>query len=420
MTQSNNDLEQKVQGLRIDRTSTSGKFHRPWFVFLIIAVIAGPSLLAGYWFFLSDRGALEVEAAQIRLATSQASGSTVLEGTGYVVARLQTTVSSKTTGRVEAVYVEEGMVVENNQLLATLEDSRQQTTLELALAQVEEIHASIEELEVQIKQSELDLERMKMLVIHSMVSQDEVDQTQLKLDGLIAQKKRMEKSVEVAEKNVTLREQDLEDTNIRAPFSGVVIAKAAQPGEMISPISAGGGFTRTGICTIVDMDSIEVQVDVNEKYINRVSPGQPATVTLVSYPETRLQAEVIAIIPTADRARSTVRVRIGFLERDSRVLPDMGVKVSFFEEGTTIESNEEMPTGVDVPPDAVALENGQHYVWLIENDTVRRKSVEVLTNTPNGVTRLENDFERGARVVRNLDQLDLTKLENGKQVKVMN
>ena len=420
MTESNNDLEQKVHGLRIDRTSTSGNFPRPWFVFLIIALIAGPSLFAGYWFFLSDRGVLEVEVTQVRMVTTQASGSTVLEGTGYVVARRQTTVSSKTTGRVEAIYVEEGMLVENNQLLATLEDSRQQTTLELALAQVEEINASVEELEVQIKQSELDLERMRKLVIDSMVSQDEVDQTKLRLDGLIAQKKRLEKSVEVAEKNVTLREQELEDTNIRAPFSGVVIAKAAQPGEMISPVSAGGGFTRTGICTIVDMDSIEVQVDVNEKYINRVSPGQPATVTLVSYPETRLPAEVIAIIPTADRARSTVRVRIGFLERDSRVLPDMGVKVSFFEEGTTIESNEEIPSGADVPPDAVTLENGQHYVWLIENDTVLRKSVEVLTNNPSGFTRLENEFERGARVVRYLDQLDLTKLENGKRVKVMN
>lgn len=420
MTESSNDLEQKVQGLRIDRTSSRGKFGRPWFVFLIIAVIAGPSLFAGYWFFLSDRGVLEVEAAQIRMAASQTSNSTVLEGTGYVVARRQTTVSSKTTGRVEAVYVEEGMVVENNQLLATLEDNRQQTTLELALAQVEEINASVEELEVQIQQSELDLERMRKLVIDSMVSQDEVDQTKLRLDGLIAQKKRLEKSVDVAEKNVTLREQELEDTNIRAPFSGVVIAKAAQPGEMISPISAGGGFTRTGICTIVDMDSIEVQVDVNEKYINRVSPGQPATVTLVSYPETRLPAEVIAIIPTADRARSTVRVRIGFLERDSRVLPDMGVKVSFFEEGTTIESTEEIPLGVDVPPDTVALENGQHYVWLIENDTIRRKSVQVLTTSPSGYTRLENDFERGARVVRNLDQLNLTRLENGKPVKVVN
>lgn len=420
MNESNNDLEQKVQGLRIDRTASSGKFPRPWFVFLIIAVIAGPSLFAGYWFFLSDRGVLEVEAAQVRMATSQVSGSTVLEGTGYVVARLQTTVSSKTTGRVEAVYVEEGMMVENNQLLATLEDSRQQTTLELALAQVEEINAAIEELELQIKQSELDVERMRKLVIDSMVSQDEVDQTQLKLDGLVAQKKRLEKSVEVAEKNVTLREQELEDTNIRAPFSGVVIAKAAQPGEMISPVSAGGGFTRTGICTIVDMDSIEVQVDVNEKYINRVSPGQPATVTLVSYPETRLPAEVIAIIPTADRARSTVRVRIGLFERDSRVLPDMGVKVSFFEEGTTIEPTEEVSQGVDVPPDTVVLENGQHYVWLIQNDIVRRKSVEVLTTTPSGFTRLENDFEQGARVVRNPNDLNQSKLENGSRVKVIN
>ena len=376
----------------------------------------------GYWFFLRGGGIVEVQAAVVRVATSYISEGTVLEGTGYVVARRQATVSSKTTGRVAAVYVEEGMLVEENQLLATLDDTRQRTILELAVAQMEETNASIDELDVQIEQSELDFERVKKLAVQSMVSQDEVDQTKLKLDGWIAQKQRLEKSIEVALKNVVLREQELEDTNIRAPFKGVVIAKAAQPGEMISPVSAGGGFTRTGICTIVDMDSLEVQVDVNEKFINRVSPLQPATVTLVSYPETQLPAEVIAIIPTADRARSTVRVRIGFLSRDPRVLPDMGVKVSFFEEGTTIESQEEIPSGADVPTTAVALEpeGQQHYVWLIENETIRRKSVEVLKTTPTGLTRLVNDFERGARVVRNLDQLDLARLENGTQVKVVN
>ncbi|MYD45245.1 MAG: efflux RND transporter periplasmic adaptor subunit [Gammaproteobacteria bacterium] len=420
MTDTSNELEQKIEGLRIDRSQSKGKFSRPWLAFLIIAVIAGPLLFAGYWFFLSGRGVLEVEAAVVRIATPQTLESTVLEGTGYVVARRQTTVSSKTTGRVAEVYVEEGMLVENNQLLATLDDSRQQTTFELALAQVEEIRASIDEIDVRIKQSQLDLERVKQLVVEAMVSQDEVDQAQLQLDGFLAQKQRLEKSVDVAQKNVTLREQELEDTNIRAPFKGVVIAKAAQPGEMISPVSAGGGFTRTGICTIVDMDSIEVQVDVNEKYINRVSPGQPATVTLVSYPETQLPAQVIAIIPTADRARSTVRVRIAFLERDSRVLPDMAVKVSFFEEGTTLVSNKDTPLGADVPPTAVVVEDGQHYVWLIEQDTIQRKSVEVLTRTPTGLTRLVNDFERGARVVRNLSELDFSKFENGMQVKVAN
>ena len=163
-----------------------------------------------------------------------------------------------------------------------------------------------------------------------------------------------------------------------------------------------------------------MQVDVNEKYINRVSPGQPATVTLVSYPETQLPAQVIAIIPTADRARSTVRVRIAFLERDSRVLPDMAVKVSFFEEGTTLVSNEDTPLGADVPQTAVVVEDGQHYVWLIEQDTIHRKSVEVLTRTPTGLTRLVNDFERGARVVRNLSELDFSKFESGMRVKIAN
>lgn len=420
MTETNSELEQKIQGLRIDRSSSQRSSIRPWIVLLLISIVVGPSLFAGYWFLLRGGGVLEVQAAIVQVATSQESADTVLEGTGYVVARRQTTVSSKTTGRVTEVYIEEGMLVEENQLLATLDDIRQLTMLELALAQVDETHASINELDVRIKQAELDLERVKKLVVDSMVSLDEVDQAKLRLDGWNAQKQRLGKSVEVANKNVELREQELEDTNIRAPFKGIVIAKAAQPGEMISPISAGGGFTRTGICTIVDMDSIEVQVDVNEKYINRVSPRQPATVSLVSYPETRMPAEVIAIIPTADRARSTVRVRIGFLERDSRVLPDMGVKVSFFEEGTTIESAETTPLGVEVPPQAVVFEEGQHYVWLIKSDTIRRKNVKVLSSTSSDLTRLVNDFERGARVVRNLEQLNLRRLENGTRIKVVN
>ena len=420
MTETNTELEQKIEGLRIDRSTPRGWSLPPWLIFFLIAVIVGPSLFLGYWFFVRESGVLEVQAAVVRIAASQSSADTVLEGTGYVVARRQTTVSSKTTGQVAAVYVEEGMLVEEDQLLAALDDSRQLTTLELAEAQVDETIASIKELDVRIKQAQLDLERVQKLAVDSLVSQDEVDQNQLKLDGWIAQKLRLEKSIEVAKKNVTLREQALEDTKIRAPFKGVVIAKAAQPGEMISPVSAGGGFTRTGICTIVDMDSIEVQVDVNEKFINKVSPKQPATVTLVSYPDTRLPAEVIAIIPTADRARSTVRVRIGFLERDSRVLPDMAVKVSFFEEGTTIVSDEDIPSGVNVPSQALVIEEGQHYVWLIKDDTIQRKSVEVVATTPSGLTRLVNNFERGARVVTSLDQLELAKFQNGKKVRVTN
>lgn len=420
MNESDKTLEAKIQGLQIDRSHVRKNWLRPWMLILLIAIVLGPSLFAGYWFLLSGRGVLEVEAVAVRIATMKSSEDTVLEGTGYVVARRQTTVSSKTTGQVDAVYVEEGMLVEEDQLLAALDDSRQQTTLELAEAQVEETLASIKEFDVRIKQAELDFERVQKLVRNAHVSQHEVDQSKLHLDGWIAQKQRLEKSIEVAQKNVALRRQELEDTKIRAPFKGVVIAKAAQPGEMISPVSAGGGFTRTGICTIVDMDSIEVQVDVNEKFINRVSPKQPTTVTLVSYPETRLPAEVIAIIPTADRARSTVRVRIGFLERDPRVLPDMAVKVSFLEEGTTIVSEEQFPLGVEVPSEAVANEDGNSFVWLIEHDTISRKYVEVLTTAPNGLTRLSNDFQRGARVVRNVNQLDLAKLENGKQVKVVN
>ncbi len=192
--------------------------------------------------------------------------------------------------------------------------------------------AGLEELNVQIRQAELDLQRTQGLAQRKLASAADLDRDRLTLEGLHARLDRQRSDVVVAQRGVAVNRQLLDDMEIRAPFTGIVVAKAAQPGEMISPISAGGGFTRTGICTIVDMDSLEVEVDVNEAYINRVQPKQPVSVTLNAYPDDRIPAEVIAIIPTADRNKATVRVRIGLLEKNAKVLPDMGVKVAFLDD----------------------------------------------------------------------------------------
>jgi len=219
--------------------------------------------------------------------------------------------------------------VEKNQLLAQLDDAIPRAQLNLVESQLSAARASLKELDVQIHQAQLNLDRTRGLASRNLASQADLDRDQLSLEALVARRERADEDVTVADRNVALSRNSLDDMEVRAPFAGVVVAKAAQPGEIVSPMSAGGGFTRTGICTIVDMDSLEVEVDVNEAYINRVEPGQPVRVALNAYPNDPIKAEVIAIIPTADRNKATVKVRIGFREHSARVLPDMGVKVAF-------------------------------------------------------------------------------------------
>ena len=178
----------------------------------------------------------------------------------------------------------------------------------------------------------------------------------------------------VAERQVAYWEQQLDDTIIRAPFSGIVTSKNAQPGEMISPISAGGGFTRTGICTIVDMESLEIEIDVNESYINRVGAGQAVEATLDAYPEWKIPCKVIAIIPTADRQKSTVKVRVGFDKLDPRILPEMSVKVAFREAGG---SGPVAGRTVIVPKAAVQQQDGRDVVLVVQSGRAERRAVTV-------------------------------------------
>lgn len=255
--------------------------------------------------------------------------SSVLDATGYVVARRQATVSSKATGKVSEVLIEEGAFVEKGQLLARLDDSIPRAQYELSKSQLDSARAALAETKVAFKQARLDLQRTQNLQRRNLASKASLDQDTLTVQALIARIEKTQREIEVAQRMLGVQEVFLEDMKIYAPFSGIIIAKAAQEGEMISPVSAGGGFTRTGICTIVDMDSLEVEVDVNESYINRVFTKQPVRVTLNAYPTDHYDAEVIAVIPAADRNKATVRVRVGLVDRDARVLPDMGVRVAF-------------------------------------------------------------------------------------------
>ncbi len=296
------------------------------------AVIVVALAIAYRWSLSSDSAQAVPDVAPIAApvpAAPAANDASVLDATGYVVARRHATVSAKVTGKVAELFLEEGMRVEAGQLLARLDDSVPRAALALAQSQSDAALAGLEETAVQIRQAQLDVDRIASLAAHNLMSKADLDRAQLSLEALRARLEHARNEAVVAQRNAAVQRQLLADMEIRAPFAGVVVAKAAQPGEMISPNSAGGGYTRTGICTIVDMTSLEVEVDVNEAYINRVAAQQPVTVALNAYPAEPIRAEVIAIIPTADRNKATVRVRIALLEANAHVLPDMGVKVAF-------------------------------------------------------------------------------------------
>lgn len=413
------DKKALLNELKIERDEAP-KQRRPLVWFVAIALLGGVAYVA--WAFgvpFLSSPVVEVRTALVRSATAPAPGTSVLDATGYVVARRQATVSSKTTGKVLEVLIEEGMTVADGQLLARLDDSLPRAYVDLFESQLEAAKASINEIRVNIRQAELNLERTSNLAARELASKANLDRDTLALQALAARYQRATRDIAVAERNLAVQRRQLEDMEIRAPFGGVVIAKAAQPGEMISPVSAGGGFTRTGICTIVDMESLEVEVDVNEAYINRVYPKQPAKVTLNAYPDLAIAAEVIATIPAADRNKATVRVRIGFLQRDPRVLPDMGAKVAFLEDEEVPAEPTAVVAGVLVPSAAVQEEAGERYVWVVANAVAERRSVQV-DKAEGGRIRVTHGLTSGERVVASLDSATGSNLRDGTPVTVVN
>jgi len=308
----------------------------------------------------------------MRAAGSQA---TVLNASGYVTARRRATVSSKVTGKVIEVNVEEGMAVREGQVLARLDDSSLQAAMVLARAQLEAARQAIPESEVRLAEARLNLQRQQRLMKDGLTTPSAIDQAEAEVNSLVARISSLREQINVAQSQVALQQTAIDDMVIRAPFSGVALSKDAQPGEMVSPVSAGGGFTRTGISTIVDMRSLEIEVDVNESYINRVSAGQPVTAVLDAYPDFQIPAKVIAVVPTADRQKATVLVRIGFNELDPRILPDMGVKVTFLREADAAAPVAQQAMTL-VPKGAVKADGPNSYVFLVTQATVERRAIK--------------------------------------------
>lgn len=365
-------LKDELAALKIERPPEPKA--RPWIKWVVLLTLLGVGGLAAARYASRPRPvAVDTVAVATRAAGTQAA---VLNASGYVTARRRATVSSKITGKVVEMNVEEGMAIREGQVLARLDDVQFKASLALAEAQAEAARRSMRESEVRLDEARLALGRTTKLVADKLVTAAEVDTAQAQVDSLAARIEAAREQVRVAERQIDVERTNLDNTVVRAPFTGVAISKDAQAGEMVSPNSAGGGFTRTGLCTIVDMSSLEIEVDVNESYINRVQDGQPVTAVLNAYPDWQIPAKVITTVPTADRQKATVLVRIGFAQLDPRILPDMGVKVTFLKEADTAAPATSRPV-VLVPKSAIRTENDQSYAFTVANGIVDRRAVKV-------------------------------------------
>ncbi len=350
--------------------SKTGK--RIGLVLLVVALLAGIAAAAAYA-FRNTKPVVDVATA----AKAEAGGrQALLNASGYVTPRRRATIAAKITGRVTSVHFDEGTRVQEGQLLATLDDSDVVRALESARADRDTAQAAIADYEVQLKNAQLELVRAEKLQAAGVQTQQALDSATMAADSLKAKIALAKQQVVGAKSRIDEAQQAVDNTVIRAPFSGIVVSKDAQVGEMVSPVSAGGGFTRTGIATVVDMKSLEMEVDVNESYIARVTQGQRVNAFLDAYPDRELGGYVRTVIPTADRQKATVKVRITFDKIEDFILPDMGIKVTFLGEEEKKKPGGPLPVAI-VPQDAVRNDGGQKIVFLLKDDHVERRAVTV-------------------------------------------
>ena len=405
------NLKDELASLRIDKSARGGGGRGA----LIVVVILLLAVVAGVIYWTRREPVLEIRTAEAAVRSGAAgAANSILSASGYVTARRRATVSSKVTGKVLEIFVEEGKAVRQGQVLARLDDSQLRAMLNVDEAQLNAARRATTENEARLREAELTLGRRQQLVKDKVISRAELDSAEAEVESLKARIAMAQQQVEVAQTQVAARRTDLADMVVRAPFDGVAISKDAQPGEMISPVSAGGGFTRTGICTIVDMSSLEIEVDVSESYINRVKAGQPVEALLDAYPDWRIPAKVITTVPSADRQKATVRVRIGFDlpagsgsaragskgdQFDPRILPDMGVKVSFLSETPEpVVAGEAARPRLLVPKGAVRTVDGTAIVFVVKGERAERRAVKTGANDGD-LVEVVSGLTAGDRVV---------------------
>jgi RND family efflux transporter MFP subunit len=337
---------------------------------VVLALLGG----AAWWYWAGNKP-VAVQTATVRANGQGPSANAVLQATGYVTARRMATVSAQITGTLTEVLIDEGFKVKKGQVLARLDDTGLKAGMAAAEAQVRSAEASTGQLRAQLAQAEADARRQQELAASGMTTRQNQEQTATAVKAYKAQIDAAQRQVEVAQAQVRQARVNFDYATVRAPFDGVVTARAAQVGEIISPLSAGGGFTRTGVGTIVDMDSLEVGVDVNEAYIAQVKPGMPCEAVLDAYPDWKIPANVVAVIPSADRGKATVKVRVALEQKDERVVPDMGVRVSFL--AAQPKGDAKPVPGVLVPPDAVAQRDGASVVFVVHESRVEQRTVQL-------------------------------------------
>ncbi len=382
----------RLADLRIERSAQPESPRRSglWLFFAAGAAVIGLVL----WWLVRPQP-LIVTTAIAREVAATGADRTVLNASGYVTARREATVSSKVTGKVTAVEIEEGLTVKAGQVLARLDDTNARASVQLARAQLAAAGTALEETRVRLREAGQELQRQAQLKQSGVASLSEYDRAEAGELAWRARLAQQQSELAVAERNLAVWQQQADDTIIHAPFAGIVTSKNAQPGEMISPMSSGG-FTRTGICTIVDMESLEIEIDVNESYINRVAAGQPVEATLDAYPAWKIPCKVIAIIPTADRQKSTVRVRVAFDQLDPRILPQMAVKVAF--RAAAASAAPAARRTVIVPKAALRSEADHDVVYVIRDGRAERRAVRVTESAgPNEVV-LEAGVAAGEKV----------------------
>ncbi|MGO9361400.1 MAG: efflux RND transporter periplasmic adaptor subunit [Xanthobacteraceae bacterium] len=407
------DKAQLLNALRIDR-SVQAEPRRSWHW----STVAGASLLSvalaaavgGYaiqqrWLPMLSPSLIQEKAQTVRVAVARAlpgservgPNSALLEATGYVVARRQATVGPKIAGKLRDVLVEEGMHVEANQVIAHLDDSN-------AVVARNQAKATLDQAEIAAANARPLFERSQAQLAKGLISREAADNSKATFD-------QSRTNVEVVRAALAVAQQNVDDTVVVAPFAGVVTVKAAQAGEIISPMSAGAGFTRTGIATIVDMDSLEVEVDVSENFINRVHSDQGSSVTLNAYADWQIPGHVIAVVPTADRSKATVKVRVGFNVKDPRILPEMGARVAFLAD---VKQNQESAlVGATVPLEAVSGSGDQAVLFVIRDGRVERRPVKLGSRTAEGQIILSGMSRNETVAISDID-----KLTDGEMVQV--
>ncbi|HEY1393480.1 MAG TPA: efflux RND transporter periplasmic adaptor subunit [Methylibium sp.] len=364
---------------------------------LAVVLVAG-----ALWWWLAGESAIPVQAATAVAPSAGGGAAAVLQATGYVTARRQATVSTQITGTLTQVLIEEGDRVQKGQVIARLEDSALRAALNAAQANVQTAQAQVVQAQAQLTQAQADARRQEELAASGMLSKQAAEQARTAVATYAAALEARRREVEAARAQAAQAQVNFDYTVVRAPFAGVVTVKAAQVGEIVSPLSAGGGFTRTGVGTIVDMDSLEVDVDVNEAYIGQVKPDMPAEAVLDAYPDWRIPAHVIAIVPSADRGKATVKVRVAMEQKDARIVPDMGVRVSFLG-SKPAASAAQPPKGVLVPPQAVAQRDDVGaVVFVVVDGKVRQHAVKPAAQDYGAMKLLQDDaggVKAGDRVV---------------------